>query len=1088
MKPLRLLKQLIPPLTFLIVLAVSTVVFAKLRILINETELRVDSEIDVYSDTFYAAIEKSGKALLPGNETTATLATSLASNFNGSLPTFSTIMTKVAPTLFMAVSAIPKLSQASFASRDGLFLSVYREDNDRIFLVYSNASFSPTWFTQPVNHDTGEPYGVAVVSKAMLTPNTEWFRAGLDGDGVVSSMGRSWKDDHEGMLLSTVSVHGKGVISLGFATETIVDHFTSLNSRGLYLQLATQEGEVVVQPAAEAAVVIERFSNGVLTVRNGVNGEIGNLSCDTAGTVARSPAGTVAGIEGSFYCSTLIIGGVNMVYVLAYPGSGLMSLVVRITKASIILVGVLFSMVVLSLALFLWMATRATKRELYLCASLIKQTEATRQAERKSMNKTRIFAGISHDVRNSLAQLVALVQFCQEDTTNPDASKVAGDLQKVENCARDAVGMLESVLDINKLEAGKLELRNEDFNLGNLVEELVDRFYHLGIKKGVDVVFDPSDAFIHKSPHVHGDQTRVRQILSNLLSNAIKFTSEGHVKVRASVKRRNLRKDIIASNRTFAFGSLLSSCCWDRCGVNGESELDTLQMAEAEDPNEVEFEFEVDDTGKGIPKTEWKSVFEDYVQATNNNSASHSGGFGLGLGNVQSLVRLMKGELQIVEKKEGEKGTCFRFNVFLCTSTLTTEGHQQQQQQSPSITMRPSSFALASPRREDSQVMILVEGEERRKVLKRYIENTNIKVVILTHPSSLCQELEKIRTKLEISSPAATTVDQRLSRSVSNSSDSGRRNNLRTMTKGTWWSRFVLLVIDVNYHHDLHGRLLELKREGGNNVLWKIVWVHDRFMVHDGGEQSRLLQETLTSGGDYVVYKPFHGSRVNEVLSLLPGRNKGILSPIIPHGNAAMLAPPTTVQYQRISSNNSNCCWTIELGDPANCTISESMSTVRQEAVLVNSSDVGDHEEINKQPLKGKKVLIVDDVSCLKTLHGRMMRKLGASSVEDCTNGKEAIDKVSSALREQSREENGLQDWMPEMNGYEATRWIRAEEERTGKAGRIPIVAISGHSSTEEVNKSLEAGMDFHLTKPLKENELLDVVRKINVMSHTRRD
>ncbi|CAN0914086.1 Histidine kinase CKI1 [Linum grandiflorum] len=1013
---------------------VATFVLIKLCLLTNTAAVNANSKTTGESYTFYSAIENSGSHIFPGKETTANLATLLASSFDGngvhsnddSLPSFDAVMTNVSPKLFLAMSTIPNLSQATFVTRDGLLLSFYKRD-DGTFAVYSNTSFSSVWYTQPVNPFTGELYGVALESSSTLTSNSSWLRDGLETNDVVSSVGASWnrEEQQESLFLSTVSVRGKGMVSLGYPTKVVGDHFNALNNQRLHLGMATVDGGQMVLPPRFVKIV--NYTGGVLTVRNVGGGRKSvNLTCDAAGSARRSPPEKVAGTLGRFYCSTLKIGGVDLVYIVEYHGLILMNY-----QKSVILAVVLYGLLVLSFTTLLWKKKESTQREQHLCASLIKQTEATQQAERKSMNKTRIFAGITHDVRNAIAQLVALI----ESRKDHDAGG-GGELQKMELCAYDALGILDSMLDINKLESGKLMLKNEDFDLAKLIEELVDRFYVLGSKKGVDVVFDPSHAFMIKSRHVRGDQTRLMQILSNLLSNAIKFTSEGHVTVRAMVKKRNLSKDIIAYNMRFTWWRRLWNLCDKR---NGDSDL--LEGVE-ENPDEVEFEFEVDDTGKGIPKDEQKSVFEDYVQARDICSSSDSGGFGLGLGNVQSLVRLMKGELQIVEKEQEEKGTCFRFNVFLSMSSAGDD-QQHKQEQRASLTFRPSF------RSEESQVMILIEGEERRKVLKKFLESMHVKTSIVD------QSLERIKTKIQTTPSALSQLLISSQSAICSSTDSQ--------------NKVFLLVIDVNYYNDLlHDRLREFKTPNGTS--WKVV------LLHESGDESDRLQATKY---DYLAHKPFHGSRVMQVLSLL-------------HGGKGMSPDAATpvVKFRREFCSSSNC-WTIELGD--NIVNNDLGSKV---VVSVNGTDdAGGGREKEKEnmllPLKGKKVLIVDDSELMREMNSRRMSKLGAASVEVCENGKEAFDRVSTALRG-PRSKDGIDTLpydcifmdgeMPEMDGYEATRMIREEERRYGEGMRMGIVAVTGHSDAEEVSRSLEAGMDFHLTKPLKEKELVDVLTKLDAI------
>ena len=108
-------------------------------------------------------------------------------------------------------------------------------------------------------------------------------------------------------------------------------------------------------------------------------------------------------------------------------------------------------------------------------------------------------------------------------------------------------GLLNSILDTSKIEAGKMQLEEEEFDLAQLLEDVVDLYHPIGIKKGVDVVLDPYDGSAIKFSQVKGDRGKLKQILCNLLSNAVKFTCEGHVTVRTWVRKPSLQNSIIAS-------------------------------------------------------------------------------------------------------------------------------------------------------------------------------------------------------------------------------------------------------------------------------------------------------------------------------------------------------------------------------------------------------------------------------------------------------------------------------------------------------------------------------------------------------------
>lgn len=195
------------------------------------------------------------------------------------------------------------------------------------------------------------------------------------------------------------------------------------------------------------------------------------------------------------------------------------------------------------------------------------------------------------------------------------------------------LGMLTSILDTSKIEAGKTQLEEEEFDLEQLLEDVLDLYYSVGMEKGVDVVLDPCDGTARKCRHVKGDRGKLKQILSNLLSNAVKFTDEGHVSVRVWARKPSFENEILASNRKKSLRCM--PCLLFRSDDRTYKELKFINSVQ-QDPNCMEFIFEVSDTGKGIPKEKHKMVFENYVQV--KDTPLGQGGTGLGLGIVQSLV------------------------------------------------------------------------------------------------------------------------------------------------------------------------------------------------------------------------------------------------------------------------------------------------------------------------------------------------------------------------------------------------------------------------------------------------------------------
>ncbi|KAB1203431.1 Histidine kinase CKI1 [Morella rubra] len=144
--------------------------------------------------------------------------------------------------------------------------------------------------------------------------------------------------------------------------------------------------------------------------------------------------------------------------------------------ALLLLIAVISTMVV-SILSVVFIVVRTAKREMHLCAALIKQMETTQQAERKSMNKSQAFASASHDIRASLAGLIGFIEICYDEVAPGSGLDI--NLRQMDTCAKDLLGILNSILDTSKIEAGKMLLEEEEFDLAQLLEDVVDLWVRL---------------------------------------------------------------------------------------------------------------------------------------------------------------------------------------------------------------------------------------------------------------------------------------------------------------------------------------------------------------------------------------------------------------------------------------------------------------------------------------------------------------------------------------------------------------------------------------------------------------------------------
>ncbi|MBZ4401790.1 hybrid sensor histidine kinase/response regulator [Myxococcus sp. AS-1-15] len=240
-----------------------------------------------------------------------------------------------------------------------------------------------------------------------------------------------------------------------------------------------------------------------------------------------------------------------------------------------------------------------------------------------SRHKSEFLANISHELRTPLNSLLILAKVLSEDSDHRLGPREAEYARTIHASGVDLLDLINDLLDLSKVEAGKLEVVAEEVSLAE-VKSLVERdFEHVADQKrlGFGVVLSGG---LPRS--LRTDSMRLRQVLRNLLSNAFKFTDVGRVELRVAPVAKGL----------FHF------------------ESDVLNRAEAV------LAFSVADTGIGIPQDKLQRIFEAFQQAEADTSRKY-GGTGLGLSISRELARLLGGELQVAS----ELGRGSTFTLYL---------------------------------------------------------------------------------------------------------------------------------------------------------------------------------------------------------------------------------------------------------------------------------------------------------------------------------------------------------------------------------------------------------------------------------------
>uniref|UniRef100_A0A0D9Y818 Probable histidine kinase 2 n=1 Tax=Oryza glumipatula TaxID=40148 RepID=A0A0D9Y818_9ORYZ len=459
---------------------------------------------------------------------------------------------------------------------------------------------------------------------------------------------------------------------------------------------------------------------------------------------------------------------------------------------------------------------RAVAREAALDADLVRHKDALGQAERKSMNKSNAFASASHDIRSALAAVAGLVEVSRPEAAAATNPNIMDNLNQMELCTN-------KLLDTTKVESGKMQLEEVEFNMADVLEESVDMANVVGINKGIEVIWDPCDFSVMKCDNAIGDCKRFKQILDNLLGNAMKFTQEGHVILRAWANRPIVRGSIGAPSR-FAYRSLENNFFSFFFGAKEDGVAQNSFNPLQNDPNLVEFYFEVVDTGIGIPKEKRESVFENYVQVKEGH-----GGTGLGLGIVQS---------------------------FTSGSQATEEDIEEGPSTVSESDIRATVFREANCFK-GWHCILLVHGDETIRVLQAWMESIGMKVWMVPGVESISSTLEKARSSREDCDAdrcfsSKEMVSQVLPTTL-------RSNNIMARNLGEHNPLGMILIVDVS-----NGQLENIQRQARDfaqmrsQVPCKFVCLTDLRTSYKDFRRSRLYSLLMTLRD--VQSSPMHRS------------------------------------------------------------------------------------------------------------------------------------------------------------------------------------------------------------------------------------
>jgi signal transduction histidine kinase/ActR/RegA family two-component response regulator len=303
--------------------------------------------------------------------------------------------------------------------------------------------------------------------------------------------------------------------------------------------------------------------------------------------------------------------------------------------------------------------------------------EAKEAADTANRAKSEFLANMSHELRTPLNAIIGFAQLLLRDTGLSAEHRTNLDI--VNRSGEHLLALINDVLEMSKIEAGRVSLHEQTLDLYGFLSSLEDMFKLRAESKGLRLEFERLPGV---PQYVCADEGKLRQILINLVGNALKFTQQGKVALRVSP------------------GTWADALPTDRASDSSELPRVTLQ-------------FEVEDTGSGISPADLETIFDAFIQSRNIDPSK--GGTGLGLAISRQFVRLMGGDIKV--RSQLDRGTCFSFCIQV--------GLAQQAEMQSGDARRVVALA---PQQPAYRILVVDDHPDNRRVISALLRQVGFEV------------------------------------------------------------------------------------------------------------------------------------------------------------------------------------------------------------------------------------------------------------------------------------------------------------------------------------------------------------------------
>jgi len=687
-------------------------------------------------------------------------------------------------------------------------------------------------------------------------------------------------------------------------------------------------------------------------------------------------------------------------------------------------------------------AQELKKREHLLQQTNIELKRNTREAEQANRSKSEFLANMSHELRTPLNSLLILAESLANNHEKNLNEQQLHACQIIHQSGSDLLTLINDILDLAKVEAGKIVLDQKVFLIKTLATSLKNKFNPIAEKKGLNFTVDIATTV---PPQILSDRMRLEQILKNFLSNAFKFTHEGSVKI--SIARP---APSISLHDPQLHGT------------------DTIAIT-------------ITDTGIGIEEEKLAKIFETFEQVDGSTNREY-GGTGLGLSISTKLARLLGGEIQV--KSGSGKGSTFSIYLPVHSKIHTdqpwvTDEHITAPHSVQHNETMLADHGLASLVSQNNTILVIEDDPIFAETLRKTVHHKGCQCLIATTGEEglkLARIHQPNAVLLDINLPDidgrevfATLKKEEKTAHIPSYFISAHNAQRDTLAKGA----IGYLTKPVN-----QGQLNEAMDQIRSLAIFPlktVLVVEDDQVIRDH-TIDMLEAKGLSVDSAERALEIIHTQMVDAmILDLTLPAMSGLALLETIAADPVLFQPPVMIysakdisdderhQLQHytntfIKKNNSSS------EDILNAVITNLSPAIKQPEPRPTVAASADNDEI----LKGKYVLLVDDDP--RNLFAiSVILKQVQMNVVMAENGQKALE----VLAENESIDIVLTDiMMPIMDGYETIVNIRQQPQFSD----LPIIAITAKAMKEDKDKCLSIGANDYLAKPIERSTLLTMM------------